>query len=185
MIHGWGGSPESDWFPWAKKELESRDFEVFVPEMPDTDNPKIDSWIQKIKETVGEVKPNDIFIGHSIGCQAIERFLETLPEDEKIEKAILVAPWTTLKEQTFTDLETDRSVAEPWLSTPINYQKIGKMSDRWISIFSDDDPYVDYEENFPVYKDKLGAKIYLKHGLGHIAGEQGITELPLLLDFME
>lgn len=31
IAHGWDGCPEEGWFPWLKKELEIREFEVFVP----------------------------------------------------------------------------------------------------------------------------------------------------------
>ena len=31
MVHGWDGNPNNHWFPWLKKELEKRGFEVHVP----------------------------------------------------------------------------------------------------------------------------------------------------------
>mgnify|MGYP001569945392 CR=1 FL=1 len=68
LIHGWEGNPENAWFPWLKKELKARNFEVIVPEMPDTEKPEIKSWIKKLKETVGRADEETYFIGHSIGC---------------------------------------------------------------------------------------------------------------------
>ncbi|MDP2641835.1 MAG: alpha/beta hydrolase [bacterium] len=54
IIHGWEGNPEEGWFPWAKKELEKKGFEVNVPSMPDVDgNPEIESRVNFIKELVG------------------------------------------------------------------------------------------------------------------------------------
>lgn len=41
IIHGWSGSPEENWFPWLKKELENSGFEVHVPQIPDADNPEL------------------------------------------------------------------------------------------------------------------------------------------------
>jgi len=40
LIHGWGGSQETAWFIWLRKELEKNGFEVHSPDMPDTTNPK-------------------------------------------------------------------------------------------------------------------------------------------------
>ena len=40
IIHGWTGKPEGDWFPWLKQELETKGFQVQIPEMPDTEKPK-------------------------------------------------------------------------------------------------------------------------------------------------
>ena len=31
IVHGWGGSPEDNWIPWLRKEMEKGGFEVIVP----------------------------------------------------------------------------------------------------------------------------------------------------------
>jgi len=33
VIHGWGGNPYKEWFPWIKKELEKNGFKVEIPEV--------------------------------------------------------------------------------------------------------------------------------------------------------
>ena len=75
MVHGWDGSPDACWFPWMKKELEERDFKIIVPAMPDPEHPDIDKWVNALADLP---KPDEdfIFVGHSIGCQAIMRFLQ-------------------------------------------------------------------------------------------------------------
>ncbi len=47
IVHGWEASPEGGWRPWLRKELEDRGFEVHVPAMPDTNNPKIKELFDK------------------------------------------------------------------------------------------------------------------------------------------
>ncbi|HTK03751.1 MAG TPA: alpha/beta fold hydrolase [Alphaproteobacteria bacterium] len=184
LIHGWGGSPNKDWFPWAKKNLEENGFEVFVPEMPDTNYPKIVPWVEKIKETVGELKPSDIFVGHSIGCQAIERYLQTLPDNTKLNKVILIAPWIVLTEETFTEMGEDRNVIQEWYDEPINYEKIKNMAE-WTAVFSDNDPFVNYEDNYKIYKEKLDAEIILKKNQEHFSSEGGVNEIPFLLNLLK
>lgn len=185
MIHGWGGGPEIDFFPWAKEELTKMGFEVVTPEMPDSNYPKIDFWIKKLADTAGTPREDDILIGHSIGCQTIQRYLETLPTGTKVQKIILIAPWTVLTERTFTEMGEDRSVVAEWLEKPINYEKIKPMTDSWTAVFSDDDPFVDYEQNYRVYQDKLGAKIILEKSQGHFSSEQGVDKIPFLLDLVK
>ena len=34
IIHGANGSPEENWFPWLKKELETKGIEVIIPQFP-------------------------------------------------------------------------------------------------------------------------------------------------------
>ena len=76
LIHGWGGSPRGDWLPWAKDELENRGYEVVTPLMPNTNIPEISAWVTHLSTLVGQIRSSDIFIGHSIGCQTILRYLE-------------------------------------------------------------------------------------------------------------
>jgi len=184
LIHGWTGRPTRDWFLWAKKALEEKGFEVHVPEMPDPDYPKIEPWIAKVKETVGDPRSNDILIGHSMGCQAILRYLQTLPESSKVGKVILVAGFENLKDAAFVALE-DWETFKPWKKAPINYGKIKQMAGSWTALFSDDDPYVSYEDNHKIFRDKLGAKIVLEHGMGHFSQEDGIRKLPILLKLIK
>ena len=91
IIHGWEGSPDSNWFPWLKKELEEKSSKVFVPQMPNADQPKINEWLAHLREIVGRPGENTYFVGHSLGVTAILRYLESLEAEEKISGAILVA----------------------------------------------------------------------------------------------
>lgn len=183
IIHGWGGSPKIDWFPWAKKELEQKGYDVFSPEMPDPQYPKIAPWVNKISETLGEVRPDDILVGHSIGCQTVERYLQTLPANTKLDKAILIAPWIVLTRKTFEDMGENEEVVKSWYEEPIDYEKIKNMA-KWTAVFSNDDPFVNYQDNYKIYQDKLDANIIIKNHQGHFSQEQGVTEIPFLLDLV-
>ena len=86
IIHGWEGDPQNNWFPWLKKELESKGFEVFVPEMPDTDKPVKSVWLKTMQELVKNPDANTYLVGHSMGCQAIQRYLESLERSEQSDR---------------------------------------------------------------------------------------------------
>lgn len=182
MIHGWGGSPEGDWFPWAKTQLEQLGFQVYAPAMPDTDNPKIDAWVSALISEVGKPEQTDIFVGHSIGCQTIIRYLETLGGSEKIDKAIFVAGWHTLSSESIPTDE-DREIAKPWIETPIDFSKVKSKANSFIGIFSNDDPDVPFEENNKWLNDNLGLSTVVEKNKGHFTESDGVTELPILLKF--
>src|SRR5450756_1380962 len=91
IVHGWGGSPTADWIGWAAQAFREKGYEVITPEMPYTDNPVIEKWVDHLKSAAGAVDENTYFIGHSIGCQTIMRFIETI--DAKTDGAIFVAGW--------------------------------------------------------------------------------------------
>ncbi len=144
IVHGWGGAPESEaWNPWLRKELEIKDFELIAPAMPNTDEPEISSWINKLKQTIPTPDEDTCFIGHSIGCQAILRYLETLDLEVKIAKVILIAPWMHLDEKTIEEEgEEVKEIAKPRMETPINWEKVKAHCKKFLCIFSDKDPYV-------------------------------------------
>ncbi|OGM96277.1 MAG: hypothetical protein A3B86_04000 [Candidatus Yanofskybacteria bacterium RIFCSPHIGHO2_02_FULL_38_22b] len=180
IIHGWEGYPEENWFPWLKKELEAEGFEVFVPQMPDADNPRIERWIPKISEIVGIADENTYFVGHSMGCQAIVRYLETLPEGIKIGGVIFVAGF--FKRLTGLGEEPDfEAVEKEWMVTPLDLEKVKNHLNESVAIFSDDDPYVPLD-NQDDFRDKLGSKIIIQHKMNHFSSNWGLTELPVVLD---
>src|SRR3989344_239376 len=177
IIHGWDGHPEEGWFPWLKKELERRGFSVFVPAMPNASEPKIETWVPYLNELVGQADGNTYFVGHSIGCQAIIRYLQTLPPKTKIGGAVFVAGWYNLRN---LETEEEKRIAGPWVNEPRDDKKIRETVHRAIAIFSDDDPFV-MPENQRSWKEKAGAKIIIEAGRGHFSGSDGIVELPSAL----
>lgn len=186
IIHGWGENPEEGWFPWAKNELEKRGFEVFVPAMPDSfdkEQPQIESRVNAIREAVGIPDENTYFIGHSIGCQSIDRYFETLPPETKIGGVVYVTGWLTLKDiEDYEDV--DKEAAKPWLETPIDFEKVRKISPKSVAIFTKDDPFVDVR-NAEFYKEKLGSKTIMLETGGHLDDESNTKELPVVLEAIE
>lgn len=185
LIHGWGGSPEEPMHKWIKKTLEERGFDVFVPKMPNADKPEIKSWIKRINEIVKKVNREDIFIGHSVGCQAILRYIQQLNKNEKVKKIILIAPWMYLDKQTIEEEgEESIKIAKPWVETPIYFNKIKTHCDEFIGIFSGDDPYVPLS-NINIFKKNLNAEILILNKRGHFDPSHNIDKLPELLNFIK
>lgn len=184
IVHGWEGSPEKDWLPWAERKLGSMGYEVHVPAMPDTNYPKIEPWVSHLASIIGRPRPSDVLIGHSIGCQAILRYLQNLTtEEEKIDKVIFVAGWVDL-EPIATPDEESKEIARPWLTSPIDFETARKKVRSSVAIFGDSDPWVDYRKNSRIFKEKLGAKIVVEKGEGHFDDEAGVKELPILLNLI-
>ncbi|MBU1178770.1 alpha/beta hydrolase [Patescibacteria group bacterium] len=177
IVHGWEGTPNQAWFPWIKKELEKRDFEVFAPQMPNTEEPKIEEWVPFLAKQVGEPNENSYFVGHSIGCQTIMRYLETL-EDRKVGGVIFVAGFFNLPN---LETEEEKEIAKPWLERKINLKKVKKAADNFVAIFSDNDSDVSLSDS-EIFKQKLNAEIVVEHNRGHFSEDTGIKELPIVLD---
>ncbi len=175
IVHCWSGYPEYCWYPSAKTELEKLGFEVSVPAMPDTDNPDLKKWLPKLKEVVGAPDQNTYLIGHSIGCAAIMRYLETLSDNEKVGGVVFVAGFTDgLDAEKYPEIQN-------FFTTPILYEKIKSRSPKFVAIASDDDPYVPLKYS-EILKDKFGAEVIVKHNMKHFSGaadgEESCTQLP-------
>ncbi|MDP2633102.1 MAG: alpha/beta hydrolase [Candidatus Curtissbacteria bacterium] len=184
IVHGWDGYPETNWFPWLKKELETRGFKVDVPQLPDADSPRIYKWVPALAKTVGMPDEETFFVGHSMGCQAIARYLETLPDDIIVGGAVFVAVFF----KKLMNLEEDPDVQETgkhWLTTPIDLTKVRSHLKRSVAIFSDDDPWVPLD-NQDDFKNKLGSEIIIEHEKGHFSSGESyqnkIYELPAALE---
>ena len=179
IVHGWAGYPEEGWFPWLKKELETKGFEVSVPQLPDAENPRIHTWVPALARAVGTPDEQTYFVGHSMGCQTIARYLETLPKGVQVGGAVFVAGFFKHLE----GLEDDEDVQETdkhWLGTVINLDKIKVHLPKSVAIFSDNDPWVPLD-NADDFRDRLGSEIILEHAKGHFSGSDGVKELPVVL----
>jgi len=179
IVHGWDGYPEEGWFPWLKRELESRGFEVYVPQLPDPGTPRIENWVPALAKEVGTPDAQTYFVGHSMGCQTIARYLEKLLEGVQVGGAVFVAGF--FKRLILEDDPEVQAIDRHWLTAPINLEKVRTHLPKSVAIFSDDDPFVplDNQDNF---RDSLDAEIVVEHAKNHFSGSNGITELPAALE---
>ncbi len=179
IVHRWSGEPETDWYPWVKTQLEERGYEVTAPSMRGQDEPEIGAWVGHLADVVGEVDSDTYFIGHSIGCQTIMRFLES--QDQVVGGAVFVAGWFKL--ENLEDKETE-AVAKPWMETPIDLKKLKKVLPTSTLIISDNDPYGAFELNKKKFG-QLGSKIITLSDAGHITGYNGFSKLPEVVTEIE
>ena len=179
LIHGWGGTGSGGWFDWLKKELPKKGFAVKSFDMPNTGNPKIEEWVNYLEDKINseEINEETYFIGHSIGCQTIMRFLEKLHKHKKVGGCIFVAGWFDLIDLNPQEME----IAHPWINKEIHFERIIDHCNNFLSIFSRDDPYVHIDEA-EKFKEKLDSKIIIKKNLGHF---NEVYEIPEILNFIK
>jgi predicted alpha/beta hydrolase family esterase len=181
IVQQWGSSPNGDWYPWLASTLKSKGFDVTVPEMPDPAAPTIESWVSTLSNSV---KPDSdtYFVGHSVGCQTILRYLEGLQESVKIGGVVLVAPWLVLNDKSLSKEEME--VARPWLETKIDWDKVKAHTNRFVVILALDDPYVPIA-NTSLFSAAVGAKIVTQPLGGHFEKSNGFSELHVALNELE
>ncbi len=180
IIHGWGGLADEGWLGWLKEELLLRKFEVFPLQMPNTNEPRIKAWVAAIDKEVGKIDENTFFVGHSIGCQAIARYLDQLSDIEVSGGAVFVAGFF----KSLTNMGSDnlsRDIINEWLGSPLNLVSVKKHLLKSAAIFSDNDPYVPID-NIYDFQNILESKIIIEHEQGHFSGDSGLPKYDIILN---
>ena len=179
LVHCWDGTKEDGWYPWLDKELTNENTTVYRFNMPNTENPKIEEWVPFLDSMVKGLDSNTYFVGHSIGCQTILRFLQSR-DITNIGGILLVAPWLDLLPEAINEPESYET-AKPWLTTPIDFEKVKKFTSNINCIFSDDDYFVSLSQK-EVFENVLNAKTIVVSNKGHISQEDDVYELKEILD---
>lgn len=173
IVHGYTGHPEKNWFPWLKAELNKLGVEVLVPAMPNPGAPQLSEWLPYLQQQVGTPTEDTYFVGHSLGCPTILRFVESLPEGQKVGGAVLVAGFAEpLPRFAFLDGFT----TDTW-----DDQKIRSHIPTLTIMNSDDDPAVPFDRGEHI-RDRFDAKLVALHNMGHINEKANIKEVPFVLD---
>lgn len=178
LVHCWSGTIHDGWYSWVSKILEHSHIKVHAIVMPNPDVPIIEKWVDTLEKTIENLNENVYFIGHSIGCQTIMRYLQR-KKITKIGGILFVAPWIELSLKAI-ETEEDKTIAQPWLTEPIYYEKIKRFTENITCIFSDDDYFVPISQK-RFFEGKLNAHTIVVHEKGHISMEDGVYELPELL----
>lgn len=171
ILQAWYQAPDSNWYPWLKKELEKKGYTVFLPDLPTMhiDLPDMQQQLKFLKENV-QITPETIIFGHSLGCLLALRLAET----QRFYKLFLVAGWD------FDDLTPGHKL---FWQNKLNHQKIKEHVKEIYCISSDNDPFM---TSFTVEEmsKRLEGKFVLIKGAGHFIKESGITKIPKLLNFI-
>lgn len=87
LLHGKGGSPESDFLPWLKSNLEARGYTVQVPRLPNTDNPNDEEQADYVQKNC-TFDEKTVVVGHLFGGIVALRLLE---RGIKVQQVSLIA----------------------------------------------------------------------------------------------
>ena len=179
IVHCWDGTKDDGWYPWLDKQLSNENNIVYRFDMPNTTSPDINEWVSFLDSKVESLDENTFFVGHSIGCQTIMRYLQT-KNMCKIGGILFVAPWLELLDFAIED-EESYNVAKPWLNTKIDFEKVKQFTNNINCIFSDNDYFVSLDQK-DKFEKLLDANTIVVSGKGHISQDDGVYELKEILE---
>ena len=166
IIHAWGGRSHVGWLLWLQQELKKKGFEAHGLNMPNTMNPTVAGWIGAIKKAVGTVDENTYFVGHSLGCISICKFLAQ--QHNKAGGVVLVAGFKELKVPELMEFGKD----------PIDFESLNKKIKHRVTVASDDDDMVPAKRTHD-FAEALHAKEIIEHNQEHFTE---CAKLPVVLN---
>lgn len=175
ILHGTSGTPEGNWLPWAKKELESIGYEVWVPLLPNNTYPDRKVYNDFLFGSGWDFTDN-VVIGHSSGAVSVLNLLS----DERcphIDVGVMVGAWYDTKNSPLTDTERFDNLFPP---EGFDYKKLATKANRLIYIHGDNDGHCPLEQAQWMAK-QTDSEIIVIPGGGHLTGSAGFTNLPQLL----
>ena len=173
IFHGTAGSPEGNWFPWLKSELEKLGCRVTVPKFPTPQEQSLQSWLAILNKYGQQINANTILIGHSLGGLFLLRVLERL--SHPVAAAFFVAAPIGVKPILYYEGD------EKFSGFNFNWQEIKKKAERFFVYHSDNDPYVSLANGKELAK-QLGVQLTFIPNAGHLNAESGYKKFDLLLE---
>ena len=184
IIPRWGGGPDHDFYPWLRASLQAEQPPVFSPilspHMPSPGTPTIAAWVERIAEVLNDPPTEQadrlahtVLMGHSVGCQAVLRYLASLPPQVELAAAIYVAGWFSV------DRPWDSIL--PWMHTPLDFAAARQRARRHIVLLSDNDPFTaDHQATATLFQERLGATVVLAPGRRHFNDREEPAVLQIL-----
>lgn len=186
IIPRWGGGPDRDFYPWLRAQLQSesptRFDEILSPTMPDPSTPTIAAWVGHIAEVLGPLDARGraqlartVLLGHSVGCQALLRYLAGLPDDVHVAGLLCVAGWFSVDRPWPSIL--------PWQETPLASERIVQRVPSRVVLLSDNDPFTaDHAATAATFRQRLDARVIYAPGRQHFNASEEPAVLQALRD---
>lgn len=170
LLHGRGSGPDM-WFPWLNTELLKTCLDVWMPILPDGENPDLQIQLPFLLQS-GKINSDSIIICHSASCPLILSFLEKI--DFAVKQVVFVAGWFPLPNAPQEKIWQDK----------YDLPKIKPHSREFTFVVSDNDPWGCTEQLSKPYFDVLGGTLTIVKGAGHFGSNHfkaPLYEFPLLL----
>lgn len=183
ILHGLGKMPKDNWYMWLRNFLEDRGIDAKAPQLPNGSMPDMEEWLSFLRGRIGRPDLETYIVAHGVSSQLLLRYLEELSGEEKIGGALMAAGFVRMREGSLEKAlqsnlinQQQMEILRKMEENEIDLSKVAKHSERFVSIFSGNDPYVGFE-NADAFKDELRSKIIIIPRGGHFTEADGYTEL--------
>lgn len=175
VVHGYQAAPDRHWFPWLTGRLTAHGFAVTVIALPDSASPERQAWADAVGAAVGRVDADTWFVGHSLGCVTVLRYLAARTDDWSAAGVVLVAG--------FDGPLADLPELDGYLAPAPSARAVRAVAHRVgvrLMVRSDHDEFVPAAASDALAA-RFDAPVTVMPGAGHFMGSDGIVELDVVL----
>ncbi len=108
VIHGYTSSSQSEWFPWLKEQFENRQVKIDIPNMPDSENPHLETWLSHLRKNVLNIDENTM----DEQTEGLQEFVDEPLEIARIKSLIPSRVVITATDDDIVPTEATQKLAE-------------------------------------------------------------------------
>ena len=180
IIHGFMGSNIENWFPWLKKQVDSKETLCVIPQFPiEVDKHSYNSWkklLDVYNYEYNMINSDTVIIGHSTGSICAIKYI--LENKIKINKLILVSGFNNYYPNNEDELH--RKLNPTYYVEEQHIKDINKYVEEIVCIYGDNDPYIT-QEALHEFAKFINAKEKIIHNGGHLNEDAGYIKFDEIL----
>lgn len=184
VLHWWWGGSNNNWFPWLKSEIEFKVPEIYIPNLPNTDNPVYQEQMDYLGVYSSDFKGGWNILWHSLWCKLALKFVE----DYNIKNSVLVLVAPTyfwLASELWREVCWDAyDNLEEYFDIKIDFDKINKLNNKVVVFLSDNDPFINMENAKKYYSDIKNIEFIDFKGKWHFNEWSWTFELEEILGYL-
>jgi len=176
IVYGWRGSSAIHWQTWLARKCRALGIETVYPKLPNKQRPKLGEWTAALNKALPRVDEETALVGHSLGCNAILHFLKR-KSVKRVGLVVLVAPASVEK-----ILASEAPFLVPFFQN-VDFAAARKKAVR-IEIFASDDDAWGGAAEARKLAARLGAKLHVVRGGGHLNVSAGFHSFPEVFELL-
>jgi len=162
ILHGYGVTSRSMWFPWLQKTAEKLGLAVYAPSLPDPLRPDLRKWIKAVRAQARTWGEETAIVGHSAGGILTLRLVEH-------EVAQRIGPVFIVSSPYAATLNVKQYVS--FFRETIDWGLLRRKAVSYSVLHAKDDPLVPYDHAMR-YAESLGGTFTLLSNGGHLIGKK-------------
>jgi hypothetical protein len=172
IVHGYAAHGDAHWFPWLRARLAERGVVVEQVRLPDASAPVAERWEAAVLEALGSPDERIAVVAHSLGGVTTLRALERLDAGWSLSALVLVAG--------FTGALASLPQLDGYLEGDPDAAAVAAHVRSVTVVRSDGDPFVPLSASDDLAA-RMGARVEVVPGGGHLLDVDGFVELPVVL----